>query len=185
MAPVRVTAIPFIPEEDGLAKPETLMYQWSVNGRVRKESGIGSDHIDILPGLRQAVTVAVVVSNPRNRGVASMQINIPRLSSFVQFYEVDPIFGLRLERTLGAAHSFRTPESSIAAVPYYMGTPTTADALFEWSIDGRTLDTAIGDTLTLRPFQEERVGQRSTVSVRVTNQNDFMTWANKSIVVQY
>lgn len=130
-----VTAIPHFSSQGARLKPETLNYDWKVDGRARSDfSGRGRQRIAIktLPIQKVYIPVSVVVSSPQDTIQAEANVVVESVDPQLLFYGRPPLEGTNFYL---ARQDIRIPAGEsieIEAVPFFMNISSIKDARFLW-----------------------------------------------------
>ncbi|MBX4195790.1 hypothetical protein KW796_02455 [Candidatus Parcubacteria bacterium] len=176
------TAIPNLPNTD----PASLYYRWSKNGTVlgslsgfNKRSLTISDTILSLP-----VEIKVDLRDgEEGKVLGSSSVTLSPISAFLLVVEDNPLYGLLLNKTIGATFALEEQEVSFAALPLYAPvTSRNVPALvYAWNTSAG--DARTGNKVTYRV--PENSSGTSAITLRVTNTRVLIPPLEKSFLIEF
>lgn len=131
---VLITAL--IHDESGIISPTSLTYVWEMEGRVLNNGPVrgGFQNTIVVPFGRN-ILLGLTVANSQGQTISRRLITFPSVPVDLQFYEVNPLFGL--SHIVASNPLFMIGNSTtIRAVPYNLDVFANSTQLFtEWRID--------------------------------------------------
>lgn len=142
---VKVTAIPFIPKQNGEQyNKNNLVYEWSYNGLVHgSDSGLGESSFPVDVNQTNN-SVSVVISNRSGNTVGEASVSIPTREPQLIFYE-NKTQGFRFSDILASEETTVDQSSNVLAYPfYYPANSTQSESLtYQWYIDNESLSDTV------------------------------------------
>jgi hypothetical protein len=144
---VRAFALP----DTGSGLPASAYtYTWRINNAVLGGAGQrgAREQTFTVPMGRQAI-LSLDVQNPQGQIVAQRSVVIPTTEPELHFYTVNPLRGQE-RLTIPDTTTIIGSELTVRGEPYYLSQNTAPrDMLYEWSVDGLTIDNPSSDPLSL------------------------------------
>jgi hypothetical protein len=125
--------------------PSDIVYTWRRNGQVvGTVSGRGKSSASIpSPLLFSTDTISVEAESVDGIFSGTATIAVRSANPVIRLVEDHPLFGLRLNHSFTPSQSVVGKEIVVAAIPFFASakTPTDTDLVYEWTVNGRRVDT--------------------------------------------
>ncbi len=185
---VLLVAIPNNTNSNGsLIKSDNFIYTWSKDGTVLgNSSGYGKNSLKITDtNFSQPMKITVRATNINKTFQAENSMIIAPTDPFVLFYENNPLYGLRLEKSLQDNFTMKEKEMSIVGFPFYFALIDLTNGGLEyiWSLNNKIIDTPSKTSITLR--QGDSGSGVSSLGLRITNLNRFMQTGESVVNIKY
>ncbi|MDQ5958077.1 MAG: hypothetical protein QG665_425 [Patescibacteria group bacterium] len=180
---ITVSAEATLVSEKGLVDPSALIYEWQKNGEnLLTNSGIGKKVLTYKSSGADD-KIKVKVSTQNGQIVSEAETIIPKVTPFINLYEIKPLTGVIWSKTIQNKNKITGGDITISAEPYYFNTTNTVDNLsFEWKIndkpitsreDAKKMVTLINDSL----IGEQLIG----LGVAIKNTNLLLQKADRQV----
>ncbi len=135
---VNVTALVSVPEILGT----NMIYTWKLDQKVLEGGPVrGRNHISFATPRGRKSILHVSISGQDGNIVASRAILIPSVKPKLFFYEVNPLYGIKL-KSIAKSFNMTGTTAVIKAEPYYLDSRVYNDPdIKEWKIDRLTSTT--------------------------------------------
>ncbi len=184
---VKVVALPNIISNGKLVNPQSLSYEWIVNGRrLPENSGAGKDMLllNITSGANVETQITVNVSTLSQSVKQTKTISIQPVKQRINFYEIDPARGPKYQHSLSRGFSLTTgAETKILATPYYFNQRSFGVLDYIWKIGGRRISEPNTRPAILSFKTEQGSTGAQHVSLQLENPGNPLEIAEKSFVI--
>jgi len=180
---VLITAL--LHDANGLVIPTNYTYTWTMEGRVLNNGPVrgGFQNTIVVPFGRN-ILLGITITNPQGQTVARRLITFPSVPVDLQFYEVNPLFGL--SHIVASNSLFMIGNSTtIRAVPYNLDVFANSTQLFtEWRIDNARQPVNARD-----PFEISVVsngfGGSTRVNFKLRHLEALIQGGERNLTIQY
>lgn len=180
----RVLLTTIIHDENGPINPASYTYTWTLANRVLNNGPVqGGFQTTITVPNGRNILLGVTVSDLQGKTIARRLITFPSAPVDLQFYEVNPLFGLS---HLVAANPLTLIGNSttIRAVPYNLDVFASSNQLFtEWRIDNRRQSLNILDPFEIN-IMRSGTGQ-SEVNFKLRHLEALLQGGERSLTILY
>lgn len=183
---LKIVAMPEFVKNGARIAPQNLIYKWSNDVETyQSQSGYGKN-ILILNGslLGKTENIRVLVTDPVNNLVAQDFIDIAPTDPEIVFYKIDPYYGHIFDTALTGTFYLKGEEVQILAVPFYFSKEKDGLLQYVWMLNGLEAPSLSGSRTAIFRKPEDKTG-RSSVSLRVENQNRILQQADGGFVVNF
>ncbi len=176
-----------IPSLNGSSqKSGNFSYVWTKDGEGQPDaSGWGKSYFIFSPSyLDENNTVESEVSNISGSVNMSGKISLNPFSPKIIFYEKDPVFGVKWEKSLSNGFKI-SPQGGVLFVAPYFFSPNSVNSRelsFGWSVNGEDVNTPVTkNVLSVKPES----GQTGTATVKavITNTKTLFQTLEKELNV--
>ena len=181
---IRLTVVPHL-STDGVKEidPKNLVYKWKKGGKyIDGVSSYGTQSVDIQADeIPKPLEISVeVYTRDQNESAVSLLTLQPTEPS-VSFYEIDPLYGIMLNKALIDRIALNNSEITLLAAPFGFNYNSN---IYLWSINNiEQPDLSKNQSITLRS-KEDTEGS-SNISVDIRNENAILERAISSIIVNF
>lgn len=139
-------AIPHITNQNGTTlSPSNLIYTWKKNGSVLGNfSGYGKNTYSMQGSIvSRPIEITVTVTSPDTDAVGFARTVVYPVDPVVLMYEKDPLYGIRLEKSLFGTVSLENKEEiEVVALPLFFGEKVLSNnnILYDWKINNSDID---------------------------------------------
>ena len=176
----RIIAIPHLSSGGATEiNPSQLVYKWKVGEKVLLEqSGYGKQYIDFNSGdVPKPLEVVVAINSKDGALQTEGRLTIEPQPPTVNFYEIDPLYGVFFNREVGGRVDMKNSETTILAVPYGFNKNNVLD--YVWSINNlEQPDLSKNQSITLRTKGE--TDGNSSIDLDLRNSSSILQGARAS-----
>lgn len=183
---LKIVATPDFVKGGRRISPQNLIYEWSNDVEAyQNQSGYGKNVL-ILNGslLGKSESVEVLVRDPVNNLVAQKFIDISPVDPEIVFYENSPYYGHIFDLAVTGTFNLKTEEVQVLATPYYFTKKDSGLLKYEWRLNGQSVPNLFGSRTAVFRKPEDKAG-KSTVSLRIENQNRILQQANGGLTINF
>lgn len=172
---IKLVALPNLVDVSGeKISNDQISYTWEIDGVVdQRNSGTGKDvyyhSTGLIPRpLRVTLTAEPVTTNQTAQISKTISPRNPSLS----VYEKNPIYGTVYEQTIKDDFVLTRNEVEIEAVPYGFSLDILNRGVFDWKLNGQTINDFKSNTIVFRKVEEGE--SRNRVSVEVSHKDNLL-----------
>ncbi|MFA7216530.1 MAG: hypothetical protein WC095_00915 [Candidatus Paceibacterota bacterium] len=183
-------ALPHITDQNGnLLSPSNLIYTWNKNGKVLNNfSGYGKNTYSMEGSIISVpLEMTVTVTSPTTDAVGFARTIVYPVDPLVLMYEKDPLYGLRLEKSLSGIISLKNKEEmEVVALPIFFGDESLSSnsILYDWKINNSNIDTkTLERSKVFRPI--EGTSGTSYISLSAENANKILQTASTGFNLEF
>ena len=188
-ADITVSAFPEIFDSVGRKfNTNELMFTWKLDDFViGSSSGIGKNYLTI-PGSTppKDLKITVTATSLSQNISASNTLDIPRSKPVILFYEVNPVYGIMFNKSIGEEIKLLNDEFSFYAAPFYfsVGYPNSSVLKYTWSLKNNEVpNQTVKNIFTVR--QEKSGSGSANAKVSIINEQRFLQQAKNESVINY
>ncbi|MFC1801850.1 hypothetical protein ACFLY7_00185 [Patescibacteria group bacterium] len=188
-ATIKITAIPHLIQENGKKiSANNLIYKWKIDRKNQvNSSGYNKQSLTFTgPQTFREMNINVEVENIDGTIRAKNSVRIKNNDPKIIFYEDDPIFGIKYNKSVQNNFDLKGSEVSIIAFPYFFSKEDFQKTQYLWSINNKEIinDEEKPNYLSLR--QESKLtSQTNNISLETRNIVKIMQSAQNSFKIKF
>jgi hypothetical protein len=178
-------ALPNLERNRSNIDPKTLVYKWTLNGRVfADKSGYGKNTFSYKSdALDKPVTIKVEASSVNDNIVGEGTITVSSSDSKVYLYENNPLLGVLFNRAVQNPLNIEGSEINLIAYPYYFSSfSLSSNISYNWTINSTPLNLPPSQNSVIFRRPADAKGQ-SSVSVQAKSFASFLQTAEENLLI--
>ncbi len=185
---IKLIAIPHL-SSDGIKEvdPKNLVYRWKMGGKdIENGTGYGVQSIEIKASeIPKPLDISVDVYTRDQREEANSFVRIEPVEPSIGFYEISPLYGILLNKSLVNIHTMNNAELNIMAAPFGFNFNTKNNKIsYLWSINNiEQPELTKNQSIILRPKGD--IDGSSNINIEVRHENDILERAQSSIMINF
>lgn len=185
---IKLIAIPHL-SLDGVKEidPKNLVYRWKMGGKdIEGGTGYGVQSVEIKAGeIPKPLDISVDVYTRDQTESANSFIRIEPTEPTLNFYEISPLYGILLNRSLSNTHTLNNSELNLMVAPFGFNFNSKNNKLsYIWSVNNTEQSELIkNQSIILRPKGD--IEGSSNINIEVRHENDILERAQSSIMINF
>jgi hypothetical protein len=174
---IKLIAIPHL-SSDGIKEvdPKNLVYRWKMGGKdIENGTGYGVQSIEIKASeIPKPLDISVTVYTRDQREEADGFIRLEPVEPALSFYEISPLYGILLNKSLTNIHTLNNAELNLMVAPFGFNFNSKNNKLsYLWSINNvDQQELTKNQSIILRP--KGNVEGSSNINIEVRHENDIL-----------
>jgi hypothetical protein len=180
---IKLIAVPHL-STDGVSEinPKNLIYKWKKGGKyIDNGTGYGIQSVDIkADDIPRPMEIEVEVYTKDQNENAIGYINLEPTEPSIDFYEIDPLYGIFFNKSIGNRITLNNSEITVLAVPYGFNKKIS----YSWSINNiEQTDLSENQSITLRTKGD--VEGSSNINLEVKSLSDILQGASSGFTANF